>query len=128
MWLADMKMDFEGPVVRAGSRFAMTHCCCNYSENTPAQTAALRSRWNSSRPGFREQWAQRFGEWPSEANGKPFPAHHMRDLGHGGHPTDWDNILPMPQDLHESLPALYNQCYAKMPPWTTIGPEYPYGE
>ena len=38
MWLADFKFDWEGSLVllpvpvRAGSRFGLFHCCCNYPE------------------------------------------------------------------------------------------------
>ncbi|WP_242588279.1 hypothetical protein [Corallococcus macrosporus] len=127
MWLADVKMDFEGTVVRAGSRFGMTNCCCNYGTLSPALNKAARDKWDDSRPAFREQWAKRFGAWPSE-NGTPYEGHHIRDLWHGGNPTDWDNIIPFPKDIHQTLFKLYNQCYANSPPWTTVGTDYPYGE
>lgn len=61
-------------------------------------------------------------------HGKPYPGHHVHDLGHGGNPTDWDNIFPYPRDLHETLPKIYTQCYAGTGPWRGIGPDYPYGE
>ncbi|WP_253895012.1 MULTISPECIES: hypothetical protein [Corallococcus] len=128
MWLADVKMDFEGTMVRAGSRFGLTQCCCNYGTLSPLQTEAARGRWKNIREGFRGQWAERFGAWPAEANGKPFEGHHIRDLWHGGNPTDWDNILPFPKDIHQDLFGLYNQCYANEPPWTQVGPDHPYGE
>ncbi|WP_233591467.1 hypothetical protein [Corallococcus sp. AB011P] len=128
MWLADVKMDFEGTIVRAGSRFGMTHCCCNYGTLTAAQNAAARDRWDNIRDGFRGRWAERFGAWPTEANGKPYQGHHLRDLSHGGNPTDWDNIIPFPKDIHQTLNGLYAQCYANQPPWTGVGPSYPYGE
>ncbi|GHG87059.1 hypothetical protein GCM10012319_44540 [Comamonas sp. KCTC 72670] len=128
MWLADVKMDFQGTVMRAGSRFGMTHCCCNYGKLSPDQTAAARSRWSSARPGFREAWANRFGAWPTEPNGRLYEGHHVRDLWHGGNPTDWDNIIPFPKDLHTDLFELYNECYANDPPWTQVGVDYPYGE
>jgi hypothetical protein len=50
------------------------------------------------------------------------------DLWHGGNPTDWDNIIPMPDDIHKTLFGLYNQCYANGGPWSRTGPDYPYGE
>ncbi|RKH14505.1 hypothetical protein D7V97_02875 [Corallococcus sp. CA053C] len=128
MWLADVKLDFVGTVLQTGSRFGMTHCCCNYSTLSTAQTAAQRQRWENIRDGFREQWARRFGQWPTDAQGNNWPAHHLRDLHHGGNPTDWENLLPMPQDIHGKLNALYNQCYANNPPWSTVGIDYPYGE
>lgn len=46
IWLADVKMDFEGTVIRTGGRYGITHCCCNYTPTSPAQTDALRRRWN----------------------------------------------------------------------------------
>ncbi len=128
MWLADVKMDFQGTVMRVGSRYGMTHCCCNYPTLAPAQTNAARGQWNSMRSEFRNQWSNRFGAWPTEATGTPYEGHHVRDLWHGGNPTDWDNIIPFPQDLHQQLPGAYKQCYANNPPWTSAGVDYPYGE
>ncbi|WP_240356088.1 hypothetical protein [Myxococcus eversor] len=128
MWLADVKMDFQGTLVRAGSRFGMTHCCCNYATLNPAQTEAARSRWNNIRTDFREQWAGRFGAWPTDTNGRLYEGHHVRDLWHGGNPTDWENILPFPKAIHQELFGLYNQCYANNPPWSSVGPDYPYGK
>lgn len=52
----------------------------------------------------------------------------MQDLWHGGAPTAWENVFPMPDDIHRSLFGLYNQCYANNPPWRSIGTDYPYGE
>jgi hypothetical protein len=128
IWLADVKMDFNGTVVRAGSRFGMTHCCCNYATLSPVDNTAARKRWDAARPGFREEWSKRFGSWPTEKSGELYQGHHIRDLSHGGNPTDWENIIPFPRDLHQDLPALYNQCYANKPPWTQVGGNYPYGE
>ncbi|WP_233583539.1 hypothetical protein [Corallococcus sp. CA053C] len=128
MWIADVKMDFQGTLVRAGSRFGMAQCCCNYGTLSVKQNDLARNRWNRARKGFREEWAQRFGTWPTEANGMPYQGHHIRDLAHGGNPTDWENILPFPQDLHEELLTPYNQCYANEPPWTQTGVDFPYGE
>lgn len=128
MWLADVKMDFEGTTIQAGSRFAMTHCCCNYGTLSTAQTAAQRQRWESIRDTFREQWARRFGAWPTDAKGTNWPAHHVRDLHHGGSPTDWENLFPMLPEVHATLNGLYNQCYANNPPWNSVGVDYPYGE
>jgi hypothetical protein len=112
MWLADLKMDFGGFVLNAGTRYAFTHCCCNYSALSPAATQAARSQWDNIRVNFRNRWAERFGAWPADANGMPWQGHHVHDLWHGGIPTDWNNILPMPDDIHRTLCRLYNQCYA----------------
>ncbi|MCY1046628.1 hypothetical protein OV208_35315 [Corallococcus sp. bb12-1] len=128
IWLADVKMDFTGDIVRAGSRFGMTNCCCNYPTLSKAQNDVARGKWKNIRDGFRERWAEKFGEWPREADGSPYQGHHLRDLKHGGNPTDWDNIIPYPKELHETLGGLYNQCYANEPPWTGTGGSYPYGE
>jgi hypothetical protein len=128
MWLADVKMDFQGTVLDAGTRFGMTHCCCNYDPLSVSQTESARGRWDNIRDGFRNRWAERFGAWPTDASGKAYPGHHVRDLKHGGNPTDWDNIIPFPKDIHDTLNKLYNQCYAGTPPWTQVGVDYPYGE
>lgn len=126
MWLADVNFDFEGRLMQAGSRFGMTHCCCNYGTLSPTANNASRQRWDDMRSSFRDSWARRFGAWPTEPNGTPFQGHHVHDLWHGGNPTDWDNIIPFPRDLHQDLPALYNQCYANNPPWNSPGVDYPY--
>ncbi|MCP3102683.1 hypothetical protein LZ198_27790 [Myxococcus sp. K15C18031901] len=128
MWLADVKMDYQGTVLQTGSRFGMTHCCCNYATLSISANESARAQWNNARDGFREQWAGRFGAWPTDSTGLAYPGHHVRDLKHGGNPTDWENILPFPKDIHETLNGLYNQCYANNPPWTTVGVDYPYGE
>ncbi|RKH51142.1 hypothetical protein D7X55_26545 [Corallococcus sp. AB049A] len=128
IWLADIKMDFEGPVVHAGSRYGVTHCCCNYPPVAPAATRASRSRWNNIRDTFRREWAKRMGAWPSDAGGTPWQGHHVFDLGHGGNPVDWDNVIPLPQDLHQYVTDSYGQCYAGTPPWNSVGVDYPYGE
>lgn len=128
MWLADVKMDFQGTLVRAGSRFGMANCCCNYGTLSPSQNETARDRWNNSRVGFREEWAKHFGAWPTESSGRPYEGHHIRDLWHGGNPTDWENLIPFPKDIHQTLFGLYNQCYANEPPWTSVGMDYPYGE
>ncbi|MGE6759015.1 hypothetical protein ACQKGO_13430 [Corallococcus interemptor] len=128
IWLADVKMDFDGNMFRAGSRFGITNCCCNYPALSVSQNATARNRWESIRDGFRERWAEKFGQWPTDASGNNYPAHHIRDLKHGGNPTDWDNIIPYPADLHSGLNQVYNQCYAGQPPWTSSGVSHPYGE
>ncbi|MBU8895282.1 hypothetical protein DRW03_06915 [Corallococcus sp. H22C18031201] len=128
MWLADVKMDFNGRFVDAGSRAGITHCCCNYDVLPSAQIAARRDRWEAIREGFRAQWAKKMGAWPQDIQGNNYPGHHIRDLGHGGNPTDWDNLIPMDPAVHNTLRGLYNQCYAGNSPWTRIGADYPYGE
>jgi hypothetical protein len=126
MWLADINFDFEGRIMQAGSRFGMTHCCCNYGMLSPSANKASRDSWDNMRDSFRESWARRFGQWPIDPDGVPYQGHHVHDLWHGGNPTDWDNIIPFPRDLHKQLPALYNQCYANSPPWNSPGVSYPY--
>ncbi|MFP2956632.1 hypothetical protein ACLEPN_02060 [Myxococcus sp. 1LA] len=128
MWLAEVKMDYQGTVIDTGSRYGMTHCCCNYSTISVSANQSARTQWDNIRDGFRQQWAARFGAWPTDRNGLAYPGHHIRDLKHGGNPTDWENVLPFPKDIHDTLNGLYNQCYANTPPWTQVGPDYPYGE
>ncbi len=112
--------------MQAGSRFGMTHCCCNYGTLNPTANKAARDSWDNMRDSFRDSWARRFGQWPMDPDGAPYQGHHVHDLWHGGNPTDWDNIIPFPRDLHKKLPALYNQCYASSPPWNRPGVDYPY--
>jgi hypothetical protein len=75
MWLADLKFDWEGclfllPVdVEAGSRYGISHCCCDYPTRTPAQNAAERRKWDGFRDDFRKSWSTRFGEWPFLSRG-----------------------------------------------------------
>ena len=128
VWLADVKMDFDGRFVDAGSRAGITHCCCNYDELSTTETKARRERWEALRDSFREEWAKKFGAWPQQPNGAKWPGHHIRDLKHGGNPTDWDNIIPMDPAVHALLNGVYNQCYAGNHPWTGIGVDHPYGE
>jgi hypothetical protein len=85
-------------------------------------------QWNSARDSFREEWSRRLGQWPVDSNDNNWPAHHIRDLGHGGHPTDGNNLLPVPQDIHEVITRAYGQCYAGGSQWSVVGPNYPYGE
>ncbi len=65
MWLADFKFDWEGrlvllPVpVRAGSRFGIFHCCCNYPELSPEENAARRKEWEKFRESYREGWSEK---------------------------------------------------------------------
>jgi hypothetical protein len=66
-----------------------------------------------------------FGNWPLE-DGKSWPGHHIRDLLHGGDPTDAENILPAPQGTHDLFNKAYPACYAGVPPWNTVGPHLPY--
>jgi hypothetical protein len=66
------------------------------------------------------------GQSPTDPDGAPHQGHHVHDRWHGGNPTDWDNIIPYPKDLHQDLFGLYNQCYAGNPPWNSAGPRLPY--
>jgi hypothetical protein len=126
MWLADLKLEWQGALrIQAGGRYAITHCCCNYPTSTPAETAALREQWNDVRTSFRQDWSRKFGGWPLE-KGKHWPGHHIRDLGHGGHPTDPNNVLPTPPSIHDVFSDAYPVCYAGGAPWNMVGPELPY--
>jgi hypothetical protein len=106
----------------------MHHCCCNYPPLSPAETSSRRSQWNSARDSFRNDWSSHLGQWPTDSGGNNWPAHHVWDLGHGGHPTEGNNLLPVPQDIHEIITRSYGQCYAGNSPWNAIGSDYPYGE
>ncbi len=125
MWLADLKLDWEGRLHAAGGRYAITHCCCNYTPLPPKQNAERRKEWEKIRESFREDWSKKFGQWPVE-NGKSWPGHHIRDLQHDGSPTDGNNILPSPPDIHAVFNEEYPRCYGGQAPWNSIGPDLPY--
>jgi hypothetical protein len=131
MWLADMKLEWVGHLIippvplESGGRLALTHCCCDSPALKPQQTEALRKEWENARKSFRQDWSKKFGDWPTE-NGKSWPGHHIEDLGHGGPPTNPNNILPTPPDIHDIFSKQYPVCYAGGPPWNTVGPERPY--
>ncbi len=127
MWLADLKLDWEGRTHNAGGRYAITHCCCDYPVLSKDATQAARDRWEAIRESFREDWSKKFGNWPLE-RGKSWPGHHIRDLKHGGDPVDPDNILPTPPAIHDVLNKEYPRCYDGGPPWNTVGPDLPYSD
>jgi hypothetical protein len=54
MWLADVNFDFESRLMQAGSRYGMTHCCCDYSTLTKSANKAARDTWDDMRDSFRE--------------------------------------------------------------------------
>lgn len=131
MWLADLKFDWEGslillPVdVEAGSRYGIWHCCCNYPKLTPAQKKPLRDAWDRVRESFRRDWSKRFGEWPVD-DGMSWPGHHIRDLQHGGNPTDPNNLFPAQPDVHGVFNEQYPACYDGKAPWNAVGADLPY--
>lgn len=131
MWLADIKFDWDGqtfllPIpLKAGTRYAIWHCCCDYTPLTPAQKKPLRDQWDNMKKTLRRQWSERFGEWPK--NGAEFwPGHHIRDLQRAGDPIDLNNILPTPPSIHDVFNKQYPGCYAGAAPWNTVGPDLPY--
>jgi hypothetical protein len=131
IWLADFKFDWEGsllflPVpVKAGSRYGVHHCCCNYSTLAKAENDAARQEWKNAMKSFRGAWSQRFGEWPS-SDGVSWPGHHIRDLWHGGNPVDPNNVFPAQPGVHDLYNRAYPACYVGQPPWNTVGPALPY--
>ncbi|HYO71788.1 MAG TPA: hypothetical protein VEU33_37490 [Archangium sp.] len=132
MWLTDIKLDWEGSLivlplpVKAGSRYGIWHCCCNYAQLNPAGTAVLREQWDSVRNAFRREWSEKFGLWPTTNGGRFWPGHHIRDLAHGGDPVDPNNIIPAEPDVHDVLNEQYPACYDGKAPWNTVGPNLPY--
>jgi hypothetical protein len=131
MWLADLKFDWEGrlvvlPVpVKAGSRYGIYHCCCNYSELSKEENETQRDIWDAFRASFRDDWSKKFGQWPFE-NGENWPGHHVRDLKHGGNPVDRNNIIPAQPGVHKVYTKAYPACYGGQSPWNTVGPDLPY--
>jgi len=131
IWLADLKFDWEGslfllPVpVKAGSRYGIHHCCCNYPTRAKPENDAARQEWKSVMKPFRKSWSERFGEWPVE-RGKSWPGHHIRDLWHGGDPVEPNNVFPAQPDVHEVYNEQYPACYGGQLLWNTVGPNLPY--
>ena len=131
MWLADIKLDWEGSLVllpvpvEAGSRYGIYHCCCKFPTLPKAKKEAERKKWDNIRESFRQKWGKKFGEWPSE-NGTSWAGHHIRDLWHGGDPVDPNNIFPAQPDAHKVFTDQYPAGYDGQPPWNTVGPDLPY--
>jgi hypothetical protein len=131
MWLADIKLDWEGHLlvpplpVKAGSRYPIFHCCCDYRPLAPAEKKPLRDRWESQRESFRNKWSSKFGEWPAE-DGVAWPGHHILDLWHGGDPVDPNNIIPVEPSVHIDFGRKYPACYEGKAPWNAAGADLPY--
>ncbi|WP_375772614.1 hypothetical protein NR798_17555 [Archangium gephyra] len=131
MWLADLKLDWEGSLValpvpvKAGSRYGIWHCCCDYPELSKEKNETQRAQWDGFRDSFRDDWSKRFGKWPLE-NGDNWPGHHIHDLKHGGNPIDPNNIIPAQPGVHKAFNKAYPACYSGQPPWNTAGPDLPY--
>jgi hypothetical protein len=132
MWLADMKLDWKGQIVPpirvdSGGRLALSHCCCDYPRVSPMQNRALREQWKNQTKTLRKRWGEKFGEWPKGGQDN-WPGHHLRDLFHGGEPTDLNNILPTPTGTHGVFNEQYPICYAGGSPWNAVGPDLPYSD
>ncbi len=127
MWIADLKLDWEGTLYNAGGRYAITHCCCDYPVLSKEATKAARTRWEKFRDSFRKDWGEKFGDWPAGEDAS-WPGHHLRDLKRGGDPVDPNNILPTPPAIHDLLNKEYPRCYDGLPPWNTVGPDLPYSD
>jgi hypothetical protein len=127
MWLVDIKYDWQAPAmpIQAGSRYALWHCCCAYPTLAPAEKKPLRDQWESKMDSLRKKWSEIYGDWP-KTGGSNWPGHHIRDLSHGGDPTDLGNIVPVRSDIHGVLNKQYPQCYAGGSPWNAVGPDLPY--
>lgn len=127
MWLADIKYDWKGAVmpIQAGSRYALWHCCCDFIPLTKEEKKPLREQWEARMDSLRKRWGDIYGEWP-KTGGVNWPGHHIRDLHHGGHPTDLGNIVPVRPDIHAVLNKQYPACYQGSAPWNSVGPDLPY--
>lgn len=131
MWLTDIKLDWEGRLVvpplpiKAGGRYGIFHCCCDYATLTKEDKALARESWDSFRKSFRKEWSKKFGDWP-ESEGVDWPGHHIRDLHHGGTPVDPNNIIPAEPGAHVRYNKAYPACYEGQDPWNTVGPNLPY--
>jgi len=133
MWLADIKLDWEGRLVipplpvKAGGRYGIFHCCCDYPKLPPDKKEDERKRWENFRTSFRKDWSKKFGDWPEE-EGVAWPGHHVRDLHHGGDPVDPNNIIPVEPGVHTVFNRAYPACYGGQAPWNTVGPNLPYSD
>jgi hypothetical protein len=129
IWLADIKFGWQGEIgpvpAAAGSRLAVTHCCCNY---TTVSAKEGRKAWERGREQFRNEWAKDYGQWPTDAAGKSWPGHHIQDLMHVGAPVGHDNILPTPPEVHRVLNSEYPSCYLSGSKWAKPGPSRPYAD
>ncbi|MCP3102639.1 hypothetical protein LZ198_27565 [Myxococcus sp. K15C18031901] len=128
IWLADIKGDWVGRwaalPAEAGTRYALTHCCCDYATTDPAPG---RRQWDNARDAFRRDWVEEFGAWP-QTGARNWPGHHIRDLAHGGHPTDPHNIFPVPDAVHTVINNAYPQCYTRGSRWSAVGLDRPYSD
>lgn len=91
------------------------------------QNRALREQWKNQTKTLRKRWGEKFGGWP-KGDQDHWPGHHLRDLLHGGSPTDLNNILPTPSAVHDVFNKEYPACYAGGTPWNAVGPDLPYSD
>lgn len=128
IWLADIKTDWQsrflGYPMAAGGRLAITHCCCDYPVVKDIKTR--RAIWERETARFRKQWGDEFGEWPTQADGRNWHGHHIRDLARGGDPVAPGNVLPTPSETHYQFTDAYPACYAGTGGWNLVGPDRPY--
>lgn len=128
IWLADIKTDWKARFLAypmsAGGRLAITHCCCDYPLAKDLKNR--RTQWERETQKFRKEWGEEFGEWPTDADGRNWHGHHVRDLGHGGEPTARRNVLPVAPDTHYQFTDAYPACYAGTGGWELVGPDRPY--
>jgi hypothetical protein len=128
MWLADIKYDWQAPVmpIMAGSRYALWHCCCSYVPLSKEDTARRRAKWESETQSLRKKWSEVYGAWPETQGKGSWPGHHKHDLKRGGEPTDLGNIFPTPPAVHSVFNREYPRCYQGASPWNAVGPDLPY--
>jgi hypothetical protein len=131
IWLTDIKLEWEGRLlvpplpVKAGTRYAIWHCCCKHPTLPKEKKEVERQKWDKFRETFREEWSKKFGQWPTEGK-TSWPGHHIWDLWHGGNPVDPNNIIPVAPAVHNEFGRQYPACYAGSAPWNTVGPNLPY--
>jgi hypothetical protein len=120
----------------AGTRYAFSHCCCDYPELSVAENESKRKVWDGARERLRNDWGSRLAKpgakdksnpwgWPTNDKGNPWPGHHIHDLKHGGATADLDNLLPVPPDTHIVFNREYPLCYEGTK-WSAVGPALPY--
>jgi RHS repeat-associated protein len=127
VWIADINEVIEvGGLPVAAINYALTHCCCSYPSITGKPLDQCRGDWNKYRDDFRELWESKWGQKFPTTNGKPWPVHHVHDIAHGGKPTDPNNLIPLPPDVHYKVTTAYGQCYSGAPEWSQAGPDWPF--
>jgi len=62
---------------------------------------SIQREYNAQRGNIIKEWTRRTEQdWPRDANGTAFQAHHIIPQRYGG-PNEWWNIQPIAQNAHQ---------------------------